>query len=83
MDWLNIFVRIAVVIGGSVFVICAIFGAMTIIATVRSALELWHAKRRWIKFQRMSPEFQAFARYQDTHNDEKNENDSQAGTKKQ
>jgi hypothetical protein len=81
MDWLNIFIRIAVVIGGSVFIICSFFGAMTLIATVRSALELWHAKRRWIKFQRMSPEFQAFSRYQDTHNDDKN--DTETNTKKQ
>lgn len=56
MDWLNWFVRIATVLGGTVFLICFVFGALSIINAVKAELLLWEAKRKWLAFQRLEQE---------------------------
>ena len=68
MDWFNIFVRIATVIGGTVFVILALVGAYYGWTVVISSYELWRARCRWIIFRSQNAEFQAFARYYDPKN---------------
>lgn len=78
MDWLDAFLRIATVIGGTFFVILALVGAFYGWTVVISAFELWRARARWMIFRKQNPEFQAFSRYYDP----KNTNDNDQNTDK-
>lgn len=57
MDWLEWAMRIAVVFGMSVFVICAYLGAHSLITAWRISLELWQAKRRYYALRAQTPGF--------------------------
>lgn len=57
MDWLEWAMRIAVVFGMSVFIICAVIGAQSLITAWRISLELWKAKRRYLALQRQAAGF--------------------------
>jgi len=52
MDWLEWAIRIATILGGTVFLICFYFGAHSLITAWRSTLILWEAKRKWLALQR-------------------------------
>lgn len=47
MDWLEWAIRIAVVFGGVVFLVCAYLGAHSLITAWRIQLEIWRAKKRY------------------------------------
>lgn len=57
MDWLEWAMRIAVVFGMTVFLVCAFIGAQSLIFAWRSSLELWKAKRRYLALQRQAAGF--------------------------
>jgi hypothetical protein len=78
MDWLNIFLRIATVIGGTFFVILSLLGAYYLWTLSIAFFEIWRARARWMVFRKQNAEFQAFARYYDPHN---NTNDDKQSTK--
>ena len=82
MDWLDTFIRIATVIGGTFFIILALLGAYYGWTVVISALELWRARARWMMFRKQSAELQAFSRYYDpnnTTNDDKQDPNQKTG----
>lgn len=56
MDWLNWAIRIATLLGGTVFFICFVFGALSLINAWRAELLLWEAKRKWLAMQRAEAE---------------------------
>ena len=61
MDWLFWAVRIAVVLGGAMFLICFYVGAKSLYSIISSSLEIWAAKKKFYKFQSQHPE--VFKRY--------------------
>jgi hypothetical protein len=61
MDWLLWLGKIAVVLGGIMFLICFYVGAKTIYSVISSSFEIWAAKKKFYKFQNQHPEL--FKRY--------------------
>jgi hypothetical protein len=59
MDWLEWAMRIAVVFGMSVFIICAVIGAQSLITAWRISLELWQAKRRYYALRAQTSSFRS------------------------
>jgi len=57
MDWLNWTIRAFTVIGGVVFVVCALIGAASIINATRAIMVLWVARRKWAATKAGGPEF--------------------------
>jgi hypothetical protein len=75
MDWLEWAIRIATVLGGSVFLICFYFGAYSLITAWRSTLVLWEAKRKWLALQRDEADKRKRTK-QHTDDDEDKEDDT-------
>jgi hypothetical protein len=68
MDWLNWAIRIATVLGGVMFLVCFVIGALTVFNAWRATLLLWQAKKKWLDLQRQPKGFQDKVRYEDQNN---------------
>lgn len=62
MDWFNWAVRAATIVGGLAFFVFFFIGVYYAYYAYRSALEIWAANNRWLRFQRQDPKLQDFMR---------------------
>jgi hypothetical protein len=60
MDWLEWAIRIAVALGGVVFLICFFLGALSLVSAWRITLEVWMAKRRFYAMQKAGKQYNDF-----------------------
>ena len=66
----EVFCQIALAIGFTTFILVSLMGVIYTISVWKSYLELWKARKIWIKFTKQEERFQQYARQNDTDKEE-------------
>ena len=67
----DVFCQIALAIGLTTFLLVSVMGVIYTISVWKSYLELWKARKIWIRFTKQDERFQQHARYNDADEEER------------